>query len=162
MKNYYPIEIVINKKSYYCIWYTNDTDGIIIEVNLLKYFYSIAKLKRYCHENSMIINEDVSVYSLDKALEWILSDKTTIDCKFILSIWNIMSDLSRSTGEYFYGNDEGLVTIYNKLFYGNNLPALNAGEDLYTPSWCIDEILLISKVLHDGIDLFEKSFSAVL
>ncbi|BDF04422.1 hypothetical protein [[Clostridium] hylemonae] len=156
MKDYYPIKILRHEKVYFCIWYTNDVDGILLEKNKIKSFSNYDNLKNYCEENKIKIKEDISTYNLDEVLEWLSSRKQEVDCKIILDLWNLISDLAKSSDEYFYGDDDETLHISEKLFYGNNLPAINRDGPEYYPKWDDDEYMIIKKVIQNGVELFNK------
>lgn len=156
LKDYYPIKILRHEKVYFCIWYTNDVDGILLEKNKIKSFSNYDNLKNYCEENKIKIKEDISTYNLDEVLEWLSSRKQEVDCKIILDLWNLISDLAKSSDEYFYGDDDETLHISEKLFYGNNLPAINRDGPEYYPKWDDDEYMIIKKVIQNGVELFNK------
>jgi hypothetical protein len=160
MKDYYIIKFIFKDKEHFCIWYNNDKDGIISEKNKLTCFSGINKLLDYCKQNLLEIKEEnaVSEYNIDKVIEWLSGEKTIIDCEFILDIWNIVSDATYSTKNNFLGDSKNLTSIYEKLFCGNNLPAINKSENRYEPVWNSQEIAEISNVLNDIVHFFEIQF----
>jgi len=154
MKEYYIIKIQFNRKSYYCIWYTNDIDGIVMEGNHIIYSDSLLELKKYCEKKGIILGIGISEYNIDDLLEWLYSSKEMIDYKIILNFWNLMSDFANTVNEYFYGDDGETTSIYNKIFAGNNL--LNKSEKKYVPILSDEETMQISKVLLSGVDILKR------
>ena len=74
----------------------------------------------------------------------------------------MFSDLSNSTSEYFYGSEDETTVIYDKLFYGCNLPAINRSGTLYIPEWDIDEIDIMLKVMNSGAVILCKYLGIIL
>ncbi len=92
---------------------------------------------------------------MDEAKLWLQKRKSEFDCEYLLSFWNIISDLAYSVGEIFYGDQDKdiLIKIYDKLFYGNNLPSITPEGKKYFPEWEVDEIKEIAKVIEDGLKI---------
>ena len=70
----------------------------------------------------------------------------------LLECWNALEDLARSAGvePQALSSDPGHVNkIYEKLFLGNNLPAMKEGEREYQPHLDRDELFLLRRLLRD-------------
>ena len=80
-----------------------------------------------------------------------------VDCNVVLGLWNIFLDLHNTVGKSFVGDREEFDKIYEKLFYGNNLPTINPTGEKYIPSFSEDEIALIKKLLKGGINMLWKT-----
>lgn len=157
MKSYYMIEFMLNEKSYYCIWYTNDKDGFIVDNHKVKSFDDKIKLNKYCINNSIFLEKGKTTYNLDELNTWLNSDKKDIDSNILLSMWNIMSDFAFSIDNLFLGDKEKLFYIYDKLFYCNNLPAYKKNNKLYDPYWENQEIKVLSNILFRGLNLIKEN-----
>jgi hypothetical protein len=44
--------------------------------------------------------------------------------------------------------------IYDKLFWGNNLPLITPEGERYLPEWSADEVQSLAQILASGLDLF--------
>ncbi|MCL2726453.1 MAG: hypothetical protein FWD69_18695 [Polyangiaceae bacterium] len=157
LKSYHTVKFQIKETTYYCIWHTNGIDGLIVEANHIKYFHAISDLKTYCLQNHITLSGEAAEYNVDRVTEWLLGDKKLVDCKFMLDILNIMSDVAHSAGEYFYGDCDDLDDIYYNLFYGNNLPSVTPSGELYVPTWSCEEIAKMSNVLEGGLGLLKRN-----
>lgn len=157
-KQYYLVKFIYRHNVFYCIWYTNSVDGFVLKTQRLLYFDELTSLKTYCIENNINIYDEneVTEYNLDRLLDWIESQEVEVDCKFILDCWNIMSDISSSVHSDFIGDEEGMLDIYEKLFYGNNLPCINRSGKLFMPVWSMEEIQKIYKVMEQGMSIIEN------
>ena len=76
--------------------------------------------------------------------------------KIVKDTWHLFSDLSKSLNEEFVGdyNDEEIVDIYNKLFYGSNLKLLKNEE--YHPSFNVDEKNKCLEIFQSGLSILNK------
>ncbi|WP_028778855.1 hypothetical protein [Shimazuella kribbensis] len=157
MRCHYIVEFLFEEKKYYCIWYTDDTDGILVESNKIKYFSTVHELRSYSLSKRLTLEDEVIKYDINQMIEWLSSDPRSVDCKMILEFWNIFSDVARSIDEHFYGEDEVVSPLYEKLFYGNNLDPINKSGHVYIPIWNNEEVVALTKVVESGLNLFRKS-----
>lgn len=155
LKNYCIVNFIINRKNHYCIWYTNAKDGFILEDKRVRVFHTTDSLEIYCLKKNISLENELSLYDIDNISNIDMSNSMNLDCEIVLNFWNIIQDLSYSTNEKFLGNLEDYNEIYNKLFYGNNLPAMGLSEK-YLPIWEEGERRIISEILHQGIKLLDK------
>lgn len=157
--DYYIVKFELDSKQLYCIWYTDDIDGFIVDQNTLIQFLSLDDLKQYCITNKIILNSfEVSDTNIDYFIGWIQSPQKAVDCQLFLDFWNTMADLASSIQQDFLGNEDGIyLDIYNKLFYGNNLPAIKGDAEEYIPTWDSEDIDALSKVIEDGVRLAKAS-----
>jgi hypothetical protein len=155
MREYFPLVFIIKSKEHYCCWYTNEEDGFIVEENHLLFFDTLDELKIHSTKQKIDLNlkEDILIISIDELQKFVENDSKELDCNLILNYWNIIGDVSKSLGVEFYGDERSsiLSTIYNKLFYGNNLPAVTPKGKSFHPLWEFEEIQEIRKVIQDGL-----------
>lgn len=158
MEQHYRVEFIYKGVSYYCIWYSSDHDYLINQENRIEYFSAMRDLETYCLRNKLPLSkDDAAVYNLDEIETWLAGGKTRVDCKLILNVWNIFQDVAFSAKVLFSGNDKTYNGVYNKIFYGNNLPSINTSGKIYVPEWDEEELQVISDVLENGMQLFRKS-----
>ncbi len=158
-KEYYQYDLIVKNDVCHCIWYTNEKDGFITEFNKIKYFKTMEEFRQFIKLNSINVNEGCAALSIDQAEEWLSNKVVEIDCEYFLNFWNLISDLANSVEEKFYGYQEDNTTvqkIYDKLFYGNNIPSLVKGNKRYQPKWDAEEIAEIANVIKDGLRIVEK------
>ena len=55
--------------------------------------------------------------------------------------------------------DSQFPSIYDKLFWGNNLPSLTPKGRHYVSEWSPDELAALAEVLSAGLALFESCTS---
>jgi hypothetical protein len=99
------------------------------------------------------LKEDIFIITIEDMKKMIENDSEELDCDLILNFWNTIGDVAKSLGIEFYGNERNSIlnTIYDKLFFGNNLPVVTPEGKSYHPLWEFGEIQEIRKVIQDGI-----------
>ena len=157
--DYYPFVFIINKKEYYCAWYSNNKDGFLTECNKIKVFNTKDLLFDYAKENNIQFNDEEGIarFSIDFALNWLKDKNLDIDCDYFLNFWNNISDLAYSVGENFYGDlkKAQINKVYDKLFFCNNLPAITPKNKNYYPTWDTAEKIILVKIVQDGIRIID-------
>jgi len=143
----------------YLLWYTNDKNGIITAENKILSFSSISQIEDYKKINSI----DTETYEIkidfDNIASWINGKSSTFDIKNILEIWNLFTDISESIDLDFKGDHKSHLTnkIYDKIFYGNNLPSVTPEGKSYSPIWNKFEIKRIKEIFLNGFEMFNKN-----
>jgi len=81
-----------------------------------------------------------------------------VNCENILAVWNLFTDVSFSAKHSFLGDSKLRLIrkIYDKIFWGNNLPAITPKNEKYIPVWEKSEINKIKEILLQGYQIFEK------
>ena len=155
---YYSLIFIIKKKEYFCIWYSDEKDGFIKESNQIIFFDNNEQLNEYATSKNINIEKGITILNIDNATNWLSLDQKNIDCKYFLDFWNIITDLANSVGIEFHGNsDKAIVNeIYNKLFYGNNIPVVKGDGEEFIPDWSTEEMNELSDIITDGIALIKK------
>lgn len=158
MKKYYIIIFYLEQHHYYTLWYTDDVDGFIIsaEGNIV-YFEDEVLIKKFARDNEIYLDDETTEIFCNELFN---IDDNNIHCNDILTFWNIVSDMARSAGKLFLGDykHSNISDIYNKLFYGCNLPVIKQEGESYYPIWNHKEVLLLQKVINNGLDILSKIF----
>ena len=151
MSTYYVIRITLNRKRFFMLWNCEYEPVFLVNENGKPIFFgSLAELNAFAEKNDIKLDEEITEYNLDD----ITVTAETLDCNEVIQKWNIMSDLALSIGAEFSGEDKRFNSIYDKLFYGCNLPAMN--HPLYTPGWNAEEIAEINRILAEGAEIFRR------
>lgn len=66
-------------------------------------------------------------------------------------MWNIINDVYYSINKEFIGNSSEYNIVYDKLFYGNNLPVINHTREKYNPIFSENEVENIKKIIKNGL-----------
>ena len=156
MKEYYIIKLSPNKK--FLIWYTDVIDGLLVEDNHLKSFNSLVETRDFCKKNKISLSEfEVSaVYKLS-LLKKFIENPVDVDCEFILNFWNLFADIASSLNAEFVGNEKEYNKIYDKLFWGNNLPSVTPENKKYIPVFSKAELDSIVIIMDSGHNLLLSS-----
>ena len=155
----YIVEFLIDQKSYFCIWHTDDKDVFWMEEDKIIYFMEITELQHFLErEKIQINNEEITTYDVDKLIGLLDEDELEINCNFCIDMWNIFHDCAYSVDQKFYGDKKKLNHVYSKLFYGLNLPAINRSGEKYIPEFSASEKEEIARVLKEGLCLLLKQF----
>ena len=154
---YYIVVFVYHKEKYYFIWMTDEEDKFLIENNKILFCKSLKKIEIYAKKHKIkFAQTEKIIYNIDICEQWCLSLENNVDCNVIINFWNIFLDLCNSIHMRFLGSDSRFDEIYEKLFCGNNLPAVKITSKKYIPIFLEDEIKQIKKVLKSGINAFLK------
>ncbi|XZF77807.1 hypothetical protein ACSBO6_09755 [Bacillus sp. AL-1R] len=157
MKEYYIVEFILNSSSIYCIWYSNDRDGLITKNQKLVNFNSIEELETFSKYQQISCKNEKSMYDIDLVINCLKENKIEIDHKNLLDIWNITSDIANSINVRFIGEKDVYSKIYNKLFYGSNLSVIKQGDIDFIPKWTYKELINLRKVLKNALKIIEDA-----
>lgn len=158
---YCLIEFKMCNQRYYCLWFSDEHDVFLINENdKLILFHYENEIRDFCKMNNLDIQSEAAVlYDIDAVIAKIyLKD---IDCNLILRCWNITSDMAFTFKEPFMGdsngNDNAILDVYNKLFFGTNPPTLKKDSlEIYNPIWEESEIHIIQNTINDSVRIFRK------
>lgn len=156
MAKYYLTKIIYNGLTYFLIWYSNDEDGFLLFDQQLLVFFSVEEANTFADKKHIIFEKGITVFDLSEIIELINNVEISQNCRILIDIWHFFSDLSKSLNEEFIGdyNDEEIIDIYNKLFYGSNLELLKNEE--YHPSVNVDEKHKCWEIFESGLSILNK------
>jgi hypothetical protein len=157
-REYYISWYRLNQKDAYLIWFsTNDDDGVFVDNNgFVPNFESQENLIDFAktHEINLKIEEPL-LHNLDILKTWLEdSNNVEIDCVEFLNLWNLFDDVSNSTNGGFNSDRKLTMKIYEKLFWGNNLPSVTPEGKSYEPIWSKKELKIIRETLTLGFQMF--------
>ncbi len=157
---YYKLWYRLDEKDSYLIWFTGDVDGVFLDSHgRVPAFRSEVELDNYAVARKVaVVSGEVILHDLDKVLQWLKKpDRVDPDCDQTLAAWNMFDDVFRSLGKAFSSKTPLENKVYDKLFYGNNLPAITPEGEHYEPAWSSQEIALISQAMELGFKQFRVS-----
>ena len=161
----YITAFILNRKKYYCIWYTDDFDGFETKDNKLIYFLSLEDLYNYCNINNIVLKDEEVIFDdINFFIDWLNNNIFEVDCNLFLNFWNTVGDVANSIKEDFYGNEDGkqneILDVYNRLFYGCNLEVMRGKDgEMYYPKWDEEDMQIIKSVVIDGIRILKKALN---
>ena len=151
MDEYYIIKITLRQREFFLLWNCDCEPVFLTDANSRAVFFAgMDELNAFAESNGIGLSEEITEYDLDD----ITVTAETLDCNEVNTKWNIISDFALTNGAEFSGEDKRYNDIYNKLFYGCNLPAMKHPH--YTPEWSADEIAVINRILAEGTELFAR------
>ena len=156
-QTYYRLWYRLDYTDGYLIWFSNDDDGVVTQPDgVVPSFPDQETLQAYArfHQIELAAMEPL-LHDLDGLARWLGRPlSAAVDCDILLTAWNLFGDLATSVKATFDHEHTRSQRIYEKLFWGNNLPAVTPAGQHYTPTWSDDELLLMREILHDGLVLF--------
>jgi hypothetical protein len=158
---YFPLLYRVEREERFLIWISDDTDLVATgaDGNVLS-FASVDVLRSYAAEMRWTVENDDNpiLHDLDFIIRWVAAPVEPVDCVQILNGWNLFKDISTSVGSprngVFEPLDSQSFVLYDRIFWGNNLPAVTPQGERFVPSWSPDELRAITQVLAAGLDLF--------
>ena len=146
-----------NSEQKYFLWLSADLDGVGVEAGKVAVFKGIPTVQAYANIKGMTFcSEEPVFYDFEELSRWVcepLSD--SVNCNDFLNAWNLFGDAASSFGVGFIGADNQLNPIYDKLFWGCNLPAVNPPDKSYEPIWSKAETIALASVIAEGLALFD-------
>jgi len=153
----------------YCLWYSDDKDGFYKQDDAIVSFGKKSTLEEFVKKNGLILSEEevpddnILNYDVDFFCNWLqendaCNETPEIACSKFLNLWNIVLDIAHTLDILFYGDEkEGLsIDVYNKLFYGCNLPVLRGAGEIFIPQWDDEDIAELRKVITDCIKIINQ------
>ena len=156
---FYPLLFRLDQKARWLIWFAADVDGVWVESDgTVPTFDSLIDLIKFANDRGISINDgvDAELHDIDAVDAWLINHGAAIDCDMFLSVWNLFKDVAVSVGTTLNDQDLNTREVYQKLFRGNNLPAVIAEGCRYEPSWTTTDLERLSQVLSRGIGLFRS------
>lgn len=153
----YLVNLQFDKKDHFCIWAT-DLDGLaedrlLEKNNRIISFATEKECRDYAANKKLILTDDaVAAYNLD-------NNDFSDDCSAMLDKWNIMNDAANSVDIRFEGNKLIYDDLYNKIFFGCNLPAIRRDGEEYIPIFSDEDKTAIKKIFVQGFDIIKNNMS---
>jgi hypothetical protein len=162
---HYQVRCRLDGADSYLIWFSNDSDGVVVEADgSVPAFRTRTDLSGYAARQGLAFeDEEPGEFDLD-AVERCLRrpDPEAIDCSLFLNCWNLFDDIASSLGcAAFQQSSRAAGVVYDKLFWGNNLPAVTPPGERFIPIWSEDQVAEIRRILSDGMALTRESVRVI-
>lgn len=158
------IQLIYEAKSCICVYYSGDTDGFLVENSTLMTFSSVDSAQAYLKAAFPAYTRPIAltIFNFTK-LRLTVTHGIPLDPCYILTMWNLIDDIANSLSVPFLGQrrTEQIDKIYDKLFFGNNLPAINTSGKTYTPVFTKAERKKLDEILRDGLLVVEHALSSM-
>lgn len=154
---YYIVKFVFESESFYTIWYTSDEDGFVMDskTNRVIAFKDNNNLLQYAKKKGITVDDECTEYDCVEENYFINEE---LNCSGILDLWNIAEDMAKSLKVKLEicEDVQSVNKIYDKLFYGCNLPAVTPEGEKYIPVWSEYETNILHDVVRKGILLIKE------
>jgi hypothetical protein len=131
-------------------WYTADLDGFLRAPDGRLVVVDTVKAL-----GVPLVGPEPVGYDFDRIRAWCaVPDATGVDCQAFLDAWNFLDDL---TGLHAGADtphtrlSREAAGVYDKLFWGNNLPAVTPPGARFEPSWSPEELAALRRVFESGL-----------
>jgi hypothetical protein len=156
-RKHYQVRFRLDGVDSYLIWFSNDSDGVVVELDgSVPTFRARSDLCAYAGRRGLALEaEEPSEFDLDAVERWLTrSDPGAIECGLFLDAWNLFGDIASSKGcAAFEGASRSAVVVYDKLFWGNNLPTVTPPGEHFVPAWSDAEVAELHRILSNGMAL---------
>jgi hypothetical protein len=157
---YYPCCVQFNGEARFVAWYSGDPDGFLREPGGRLVVADAADALQVPLE----VVEPVR-YDFDHIRSWCKRPGAGgVDCRAFLDAWNFLDDLAG----LYAGADtahtrlsRSAAEVYDKLFWGNNNPAVTPPGERFDPSWSPEELATIRGVFESGLDLLAAELAGI-
>ncbi|MGH9523701.1 MAG: hypothetical protein ACRD3E_14325 [Terriglobales bacterium] len=159
---YFPLLYRFRREERFLIWISDDTDSVATDADgQVISFASIGVLRGYAEAMQWRVeNEDPLLHDIDFIAAWVAAPVEPLDCVQVLNAWNLFTDIATSLSsprsvafKALHSNSRG---EYDKIFWGNNLPAVTPEGERFVPSWSPSELNTVAQVLAAGLELFSS------
>ena len=156
-RQYYILWYRLDGCDSFLIWHSDEQDGVYVDPGgFVPSFKDTASLSEYATVRDIGVDtEGPILLNLDVLREW-LERKAVglIDPHSFNGAWNLFADVSRSVNGGFDANQKLTQRIYNKLFWGCNLPSVTPEGEQYHPAWTKRELEIMRNILSSGLQMF--------
>ncbi len=156
---YFPLWYRLHSEERYLIWISNEKESLVVDAEgYIPCFRDLTMVGQFAETNGILLESETPVlHDLDWVVAWRVARAVPVDCVEALGAWNLFRDVAASApskGIAFGKLSSELSGVYDKLFWGNNLPAMTPKGERYVPQWSPEETRSLAEVLSTGFDLF--------
>jgi hypothetical protein len=158
-RSHYCVRCRLDGVERFFIWYSDECDGVLLSSpKQIALFPCLPELERYAADQNIELDaEAAAIYDFDRLAQWLVHPTSeTPDCHFLLNAWNMLGDIAYSVGVSVAEPSEA-NTVYDKLFWGCNLPSATPPGMQFEPNWSIDDISILSAVLSSGLNVLRRA-----
>jgi hypothetical protein len=141
------------------LWYSDEQDGVVVGVaGEMVTFSNEAELLAFGTKEGIALSLDfVVAYDFDAVAVWAgQPDPEAIDCIMMLNAWNMFGDIA-ATFSCKLLEPRGADAVYDKLFWGNNVPTMMPQGEHYVPAWSQEEADVLAVVCKAGLSLLRRA-----
>ena len=154
-RTHYAVRFRLRGIERFLIWYTNEIDGVLLSApDRIRVFRNLVDLEQHAAQERLKLEEEaISLYDFDRLSDWLSNPiQEGPDCPFLLNAWNMLGDVARSLGVGL-AEPKGVKDVYDKLFWGSNLPSVTPPGEQFLPRWSREDLSALTAVLSSGLDV---------
>lgn len=155
----YPYKVILDTEELFLLWEDCELGGDRFTPSCypgrIIAFASLADLKRYAVDKQLPVSwDEAGIFDTDHFGSVLNSmtpgqARSIEQCATLLEGWNVLEDFCRTLSQDTkIPKSSGARSVYEKLFYGNNLPAVTPVGKCYEPTFDSDEL----EDLHNALD----------
>src|SRR5215472_16736515 len=126
-ETWYPLALRVGGRTLFLLWVSDDwaLDRVLADSDGVVAFPDEESAREYARAENLPLapKEELDLHDVVGAVHWLRAGARP-DCGLLLAIWNLAGDVARSVNEPFEDRGEVLDDVYNKLFFGSNLPSM--------------------------------------
>jgi len=152
-RSYHAVRCRFGGANRFFVWYSGEPDGVLLSSPpaRLALFSDLPAVARYAAQQRLKLESEApAFYDFDRLAEWLSQPTHEPDCQFLLDAWNMLGDIASSLGARLVEPAEA-NGVYDKLFWGSNLPSMTPPGEHFEPSWSENEIATLTSVLSAGL-----------
>jgi hypothetical protein len=156
----------LNETVVFVVWYSGERDGFARnDAGRLRVACTPEALTSATEaRDALLVSNELADYDFDQIRAWCAAPEAArIDCAAFLNVWNFLDDLAGlhdGPDTPYTRLSRGAAACYDKLFWGNNLPAITPPGERFEPVWRADELAEVRLVLEAGVGLLESELRA--
>lgn len=143
------------------LWYSGNGDGVVVDAGgFVPAFHDVGELRAYAGRIGVTVeNESPLLQDLDPVRRWLKRPRrAALNCDAVLCAWNLFDDVARSVHHWnrLFPYARRTLGLYDRVFRGNNLPAMTPPGEHFEPHWTASEARKIANVLANGFHVFRR------
>jgi hypothetical protein len=138
------------------LWVSDDPDRLLeYPSGKVATFPTAEAARSFASANGLVVAPDPPAsYDFAALSAWCdRPDRAAVDCAAFLNAWNLIGDLlgSPDPSRLYAHVDAHLTDVYDKLFWGNNLPSVTPQGKQFDPVWSEGEVTALSRLFRLGL-----------
>lgn len=155
MSDIYPCVVRLDGRDWVAAWDADSDTHFFLEDGRVPFFPDQESLGRWLAQRHLVLKDDSpSPADLDQARQFARRrEKGLIDCPELLHVFNVCDDVALTTHSEATWDSGKFGEVYDKLFYGCNLPSVNRSGRLWRPRWTQEEVDLLADSVVRAMEL---------
>ena len=158
-RRYYVVECVLDGRSRFLLWYSNERDGVELDKGgAVLSASSCSEIRRRAGRAGMVVEDEAPArFDMDELSDWVAEPHPPPPVTLIGACWGLFADIAASIGRKFDEDRDATEDIYDKVFWAQNLPSVTPPNQRHTPVWSSSELSVLSDLMARGIQLVRRS-----